>query len=161
RTGALRDEGGVWHWDGDRRVSARLRELIHERLDGLTREERDLVDLLAVAERVEDHVIAGAGLSAPVERMLRVGFVVRDLKGATRELALDHPLFAEVVRDAMSAHDRARWCRVLAEGTVDAANDATSRLQRAVWHVDAGGPCDPALLVDAAEIAIARFDGAL
>ncbi len=159
--GALRDEGGVWRWHGDARVGARLRELIHDRLDSLSREERELVDLLAVADRLDDTVVAALGLVAPVERMLRVGFVVHDRKGATRELALDHPLFAEVVRASMSAADRARWCRLLAEGSGSTPAGDTARLQQAVWQLDAGVPADTDLLVAAAEVANARFDGTL
>ena len=114
RAGTLEVVRDVWHWHGDVRVGARLRELVELRLAGLNDEERAVVSLLAVGDVVLHEVVDRAGTPQAISQLQRRGFVVTDRRQDRTVLSLDHPLFAEVVRTVMPIGERTRWCRFLA-----------------------------------------------
>ena len=161
RAGTLEVVRGVWHWHGDVRVGARLRELVELRLAGLNDEERAVVSLLAVGDVVPHEVVDRAGTPQAISQLQRRGFVVADRRQDRTVLSLDHPLFAEVVRTVMPTGERTRWCRFLAESADLSATEDVAVLQRAVWMVDGGGATDSEFLTRAARLANKRWDGAL
>lgn len=161
RVGTLVEVQGLWRWDGEVRVGSRLRELVELRLAVLSDEERSVIDLLAIGELVEERTVERACQPRAVASLLARGLVQRAATGDRAVLQLDHPMFAEVVRGAISTRDHARWCGVLADAIeVTTADDATL-LRVAVWQLDAGMLPDRALLTRAAELAVRHFDGAL
>ncbi len=161
QAGTLEAVRDVWHWHGDVRVGARLRELVELRLAGLDDDERAVVSLLAVGDALPHDVVDRAGTVEAISRLQRRGFVVADRRQGCTFLSLDHPLFAEVVRSAMPTGERESWCRFLAESADPADHDDVSILQRAVWLVDGDVATDPDFLTRAAQLANKRWDGAL
>jgi DNA-binding CsgD family transcriptional regulator len=161
RIGTLHATERVWHWQGDVHVGARLRELVELRLATLDDDERAVVALLAVGELVPRDMVEDVCSPDALASLERRGFVVRRTETTNDELALDHPLFAEVVRSSMPTVERRRWCRMLASSIDAATEDDTALLHRAVWQLDGGVATDSKALARAAERALARFDGAL
>jgi DNA-binding CsgD family transcriptional regulator len=161
RAGTLELTRGVWHWRGDIRVGARLRELVELRLAGLDDDEREVVSLLAVGDALPHEVVDRAGTARGIAQLQRRGFVVTERRQGRSIVSLDHPLFAEVVRSEMPSGERTRWCRFLAESANPAATDEVSVLQRAVWMVDGDVATDADFLTHAAVLAAKRWDGAL
>jgi DNA-binding NarL/FixJ family response regulator len=161
RVGTLSATDGVWRWQGDVHVGARLRELVELRLATLHDDERAIVALLAVGEVVPRDVVERACALPALTALERRGFVVRPSNAAGHELALDHPLFAEVVRSSMAGSERRRWCEYLASSIDPATGDDVELLHRAVWQLDAGIATDGDALARAADRALKRFDGAL
>jgi DNA-binding CsgD family transcriptional regulator len=161
RVGTLAVTGGVWRWRGDVTVGARLRELVEQRLRGLDERERSVIALLAVGELVAPEVVEALCEPAAVTSLQARGFVVREGTVNAAQLRLDHPLFAEVVRGALSTTERAHWARELADAHDPEAGDDLALLRRAMWQVEAGVATDPDLLTRAGEGANRRFDHAL
>ena len=64
RAGTLEVVGDVWHWHGEVRVGARLRELVELRLTGLDDDERAVVSLLAVGDALPYEIVERAGTPA-------------------------------------------------------------------------------------------------
>ncbi len=160
RVGTLAAPNGVWRWVGELRVGARLRELVEARLDGLDDDERAVVALLAVGDHVAPEVVEAACAPRAIASLQRRGFIVTKPVAGGALYALDHPLFAEVVRSSLLAFERAHWCRYLA-GSLGRGRDDLALLQRAVWQLDGGVATDANALAHAAERANSRFDGAL
>jgi DNA-binding CsgD family transcriptional regulator len=161
RVGTLEDAGGLWRWQGEVRVGARLRELVELRLAGLDDEERAVVDLLAVGEELDERIVERACVPSAVSSLRARGFVERESNGDLPVLRLDHPLFADVVRGSLSASENARWCRLLAETVDPASGGDTELLRHAVWKVEGEIATDAEMLIRAAELATKRFDGRL
>src|SRR5262249_23254469 len=142
---------GVWRWQGELRVGARLQELVDTRLAVLDEDERAVVALLAGGDRGDKKGGEAAGVPRAGGSLLKRGFVADEHTGAHggTVLKLDHPLFAEAVRSAMSATERARWCRFLAETLppgAPAGDTDLALLQRALWLLDGGIATDAELL---------------
>jgi tetratricopeptide (TPR) repeat protein len=85
-----------------RALPVRLRDSIALRFADLSTEDRELANLIAVAEPWSEHLLA-----APqgLERLERASLVAR---GADREIYLAHPLFAETLLGMMSDGERSR-----------------------------------------------------
>lgn len=161
RVGTLEGTDGLWRWQGEVRVGARLRELVELRLAGLDDEERAVVDLLAIGESLDQRVVERACTPGAVAALRARGFVQGEPNGDGVMLQLDHPLFADVVRSSLTATEHARWCRILAETVDPASRDDTDLLRRAVWQIDGGIATDAPALTRAGELATRRFDGLL
>jgi DNA-binding NarL/FixJ family response regulator len=161
RVGTLHAADGVWRWQGDVHLGARLRELVELRLATLDDDERTIVALLAVGEAVERNVVEHACSPRALAVLERRGFVVPAPGRASDALTLDHPLFAEVVRTGIPTVERRQWCRLLASSIDDTLDDDVALLQRAVWQLDGDVAADGVVLARAAERAKARFDSAL
>ena len=161
RVGTLTTVGGVWCWRGQVRVGARLRELVELRLSNLDDAERAVVALLAVGDSLDREVVEAACQPRAVAALQQRGFVASERSAHTTALTLDHPLFAEVVRNSMTTTERAQWCRLLARSVDPAPGSDLALLRQAVWQIDGGEATDAALLTRAAERANNRFDGAL
>lgn len=101
--GSLRKQRGSWHWPGlcgppDDRLVA-LAELF---LGDLSPDERELVDLLAVAGPLAAGLAPVADLSDAAESLNRRGVVVVERRGFNLLLRLAHPLSAAVRRGMLS-----------------------------------------------------------
>lgn len=83
-------------------LPVRLRDSIALRFTGLSAEDRELANLIAVAEPWTEHLL---GAPQSLERLERASLVTR---GADREVYLAHPLFAETLLGLMSDAERSR-----------------------------------------------------
>jgi hypothetical protein len=149
--GRLRNERGYWRLDGQPPINATLADLVDSRLAVLDAAERDLVELLAVAdslrigELVEHH---GAGT---LERVEEAGLVAADEQG---DVMLSHPLYTETVRTRMPVF-RARLLGAQAARILERRGTIEPRdlLRATEWKLAAGEALDPETMLDAARIA--------
>jgi len=138
-SGALRSNLGLWHLEGSLAHSPRLRDLIEQRLTGLSELEREALELVALGDPVTLAVAEQLVPLHEVERLESRGLL--DVSGGPLpELRLNHPLYGEVVRAHLPSLRRARLCRSLADAA-EASGDVKvgDALRIAVWRLDGGG----------------------
>ncbi len=146
-TGALR----AGRLDTRPAINRTLSDVVERRLEDLDAAERDLVDLLALAEALEVNELVEIGGAGTVERIEELGLIRLDVDG---RITLAHPLYGETIRARLPAI-RGRLLRTRAARVFDARLDPTAhdRLRIAEWRMDAGETVDPALAVEAAATA--------
>jgi len=150
-SGALVERSGVWHLEGPVPSTARLADLVEQRIAGLSAEARSVVELLAVCEPLELGYLETAAPAGVLESLERAGLVT--ITVAEGEVRLAHSLHGKVIRSVMPK-TRARAILLAQAGRLEAASptDATA-LRIAVWRLDAGARPDPAVLVRGAHLA--------
>ncbi|MFT3899047.1 MAG: LuxR C-terminal-related transcriptional regulator [Gordonia sp. (in: high G+C Gram-positive bacteria)] len=141
--GTIEKRNGRWHLNGPLAIGADLAELFAQRLAGLTAQEREVLEMVALADRLDlDTIVAVGGIEAVAALEDRRLLVVDD--GVAR---VEHPLLAEVVRDrAGAANSRALRGR-LAEhlgrrGPDGAWPDARTLVRAARLRKDSDLPVD-------------------
>ena len=160
QTGDLACADGMWRWTGPVSAPPQLAELIQVRIRGLPTAVRDLGELVAFGEPLAFGVLARAGVSAAeVEAAERAGLLVTEEAGPEIRVRLGHPLFGEVIRAQTPQLRKRTVHRTLAEAVGSADGLRSEDVVRiAVWHLDAGTPPEPGLLVTAAGWALAALD---
>ncbi|MFE3743433.1 LuxR C-terminal-related transcriptional regulator [Streptomyces sp. NPDC059134] len=156
--GRLRREDGVWHCTGpDLPPSRRLTDLVKLRLGPLAPDERELVEMIALAEPLDAGLPVVAGLARAAESLNRRGVVVAERGGSRLRLRLAFPLYAPVVAAALPELTGLRLRRRLADALDGAGPQSDDdRLRMVVLRIDAGQLPDPAHLQSAARIALRR-----
>ena len=150
-SGALVERAGVWHLEGPVPSTARLADLVGQRIEGLSAGARSLVELLALCQPLELEYLEAAAPVGVLESLERAGLVT--IAVAEGEVRLAHPLHGTVVRAAMP-RSRARAILLAQAARLEAAGPAgPAALRIAVWRLDAGGQPDPAVLVRGAHLA--------
>jgi DNA-binding CsgD family transcriptional regulator/tetratricopeptide (TPR) repeat protein len=157
-SGALRVESGFWRLRGPVAGTARLRDLISARVVGLPDDEREALELVALAEPVGLALLCEIVSLDTVERLEARALIDA---GSGDEVGLVHPLYGELLRAELSPIRRARLCRALADA-VEAAGElrGTDVLRVAVWRLEGGGAIRPELAMAAGRRAFKteRFD---
>lgn len=141
--GVLARRHGVWSWRGELCGSARLAELIDERLSGLAAEQRAALEVLAVGEPLPVALferVVGAAVADSLEAAGLLG-----IAGDSAQLA--HPLYGEAVRAELRPLRRRSVCRDLASCVTDGECDV---LRLAGWQLDGGTELDADTLIAAA-----------
>lgn len=160
-TGVLRQEGGLWRWRGGL-VTARLSELVEARLDGLSPPQRQVVEVVAVAEPVGIAVLEGIAEPSAVEEVERRGLITEVSDDRRRVARLAHPVYGEVVRHGLAPAARRHVCgRLAAAVQSTGARRRGDLLQVATWRLEAADAGDPAVLVSAARSAVRLQDHGL
>ena len=150
-SGALVERSGVWHLEGPVPATARLTDLVEQRVGGLPTGARSVVELLAVCEPLELGYLETAAPVGLLESLERVGLVTIAI--ADGEVRLAHPLYGKVIRAAMPG-SRARAILLAQASRLEATSPAgRAALRIAMWRLDAGGRPDPAVLVRGAHLA--------
>jgi DNA-binding NarL/FixJ family response regulator len=150
-SGALAEAGGLWRLSAKPSMSRPLAELVAQRLDGLTPDERGVLELLALGEPLPvDEVATLADRDSLLSTEAR-GMTVVGGPAAGHTVRLAHPLYGEVLRDALPAL-RARDLRLRLAAVVTERRPVSSEdaLRIARWLLDAGAPIATPLLVEAA-----------
>jgi DNA-binding CsgD family transcriptional regulator len=149
--GILRREAGVWRLTS-RAVSSspRLAELVGARLVDLDRAERELLELVALGEPLPWEIVAQFADPPLVDRLERHGLVQTVQQRSGVQVSLAHPLYGEVLREALTALGRMAASRRLAEAAAGAGVERVGALPLAVWQLDGGGTVDPTIMIDAA-----------
>jgi DNA-binding CsgD family transcriptional regulator len=160
-SGALASHRGIWRLKGSLAASPWLRDLIDERLRGLSRKEREALELVALGEPLELGVLVTLASVEVVESLEQKGLLDASAGRSGPDVRLAHPLYGEVVRAHLSALRRARLCRSLADMT-EAAGPLRARdvLRVAVWRLDGGGG-NAEVMLQAAKMAYRDEDYAL
>jgi DNA-binding CsgD family transcriptional regulator len=149
--GALRSEHGYWRLDGRPAITARLADAVSGRLEALDAAERDVIELLAVADSLKVGELVELCGAGTLERVEEAGLVVIDETGDAR---LSHPLYAETVRFALPTFRARRVgsdvARILAARPRPTDHDV---LRIAEWRLAVGEPVEPGLMFEAARTA--------
>jgi DNA-binding CsgD family transcriptional regulator len=150
-SGALVERSGVWHLEGPVPSTARLSDLVEQRIEGLSAETRSVVELLAVCEPLELGYLETAAPAGVLESLERAGLVT--IAVAEGQVRMAHPLYGTVIRAGMP-ESRARAILLAQASRLEAASPAgPAALRIAMWRLDAGGWPDPAVLVRGAHLA--------
>ncbi|WP_412076222.1 LuxR C-terminal-related transcriptional regulator [Streptomyces xanthophaeus] len=159
--GALRREDALWQWRGELPAApeGRPAALVQLRLNGLRPDERELVQLIALAEPLEADLPAAAGLAHAAESLDRSGLVVTERSGRRLRLRLAYPLYSAVVLRAMPELEGRRLRRQLADGIEAVGMRRHDDVPRVVDLRLAAGQTPPTgQLRTAAERALHRHD---
>ncbi len=157
----LRCVEGVWHLT-QLPTSVTLDELVTAHLAGIDDDERQALDLLAVAGALglaDLEQLFGTDVVSSLDRrgLLRIGS-----DGRRTRTTLSHPIYGEIIRQRMSVRRTRELQRVLAD-CLDAhgARRREDPTQLASWRLEAGGDVDVDVLVNAARVALLGREGAL
>lgn len=159
--GCLREQGGVWQWDGETCLTPRLVEIVLAELGDMDAMERVALEVLAIGEPLSLERLVGLSPREAVVGLERRGLVTVDRTARFAEARTAHPLYAEVLRGQMpeAAADRIR--RRLAHGSARSPFP-DDLLRRCRMLLDSDEPeLDADLLTEAACRANAMFDHGL
>src|SRR6516225_8857433 len=132
-SGALVERSGVWHLEGPVPSTARLADLVGQRIGDLSTGARSVVELLAVCEPLELGYLETAAPAGVLESLERAGLVT--IAVADGEVRLAHPLHSTVVRAALPG-SRARAILLAQASRLEATSLAGSAALRiAVWRL--------------------------
>ena len=159
RAGSLVARNGVWLLQEHMLPpEGRLGDLLRAQLSGLTRDERDALEIIALAEPLPAATAFDLGLHRAVDALTEAK-LVKISTGPSRLLQPLHPLYGEVVRRLVPAARSARLRqRLLASGA--AGGTADNLLRWVSWSLDCGAEGSDAELVEAAYRANNAFDSA-
>jgi DNA-binding CsgD family transcriptional regulator len=154
-SGVLVERSGVWHLEGRLPATSRLRDLVEQRIGGLTSQARSVVEVLSLTQPLELGHLETIAPAEVLESLERAGLItVTDW-----EVRLAHPIHGEVVRAAMPRL-RTRAILLAEADRLEASrpDPGPAALQIAVWRLDAGGRPDPAILIRGAHLARSAHD---
>jgi DNA-binding CsgD family transcriptional regulator/type II secretory pathway predicted ATPase ExeA len=148
--GTLVHGPGFWRLNGHPAAAASLVELVERRMAGLSDEQRETVELLALGEPLGVEELIGLSSEALVIDAEARGLV--EMRG--EEVRLAHPLYGEVVRRGLPGLRARRLRRRLADALARrepfTADDA---LRVARLQLDAGSELSPELALEAGRAA--------
>jgi len=157
--GNLVEAYGVWRWTGRFELTSTLADAVDDRIGHLTREVRDVLELVAFGAPLGLPMLVKATDGAAVELAEERGLieVARDDRRTTVRLA--HPLYGEVVRKRCPLTRVRRLQADLAQ-LIEAAGARRhdDLLRVAVWRMDSDTARDPRQLLRASRQAFARHD---
>jgi DNA-binding CsgD family transcriptional regulator len=153
-SGVITRSHEVWRLEGELPVGAGVAELIRGALTDFDADERQALELLAIAEPLPLD-IAHAEIGAPVIDALerrRVVALQQTIDGPV--LTLGHPLYGEVIRADIAPYRLRRLRLALIDAIHRAAFPGPREILRsALWRVELGEPADPGALLAAARLA--------
>lgn len=160
-TGGLWQQGGVWRWRGQL-MTTRLTELVEARLAGLSAEQRHAVEVVALGEPLGAGVVEELAAPAELRAVERYGLVTETRQRRRRIVGLAHPIYGEVVREALPPAMTQHVCGQLAAAVKGrGARRRGDVLQVATWQLQAGDTRDPDTLGQAAREALTLLDHGL
>jgi DNA-binding CsgD family transcriptional regulator len=158
-SGALRWDGDRWRLDGSLPISARLVELVEQRVGSLSDEETEALEYLALGEPIGVALLDGLASPEVVASLERKGLLEARQDGLRFEAWLAHPFHGEVLRTQMTAVRTRRARLALADAVERSGSRRRGDLLRiATWRLEAGGAAQPDLLLRAARQSLRAFD---
>jgi DNA-binding CsgD family transcriptional regulator len=146
-TGALREVDGEWRWRGAWATGSRLQEIVASRFGRLDPDELTAMEMLSLAGSLPLDVVTTLTNDRAVERLEERALVTIERSGRRLDMAIAHPLHAEVLRATMPAlHERA-----IRRNLVDVLNSTGARrsadqVRLACWSLESGLDVDPMTL---------------
>jgi len=137
--GTLATQRNAWRWTGTAGAAPRLREVVFNHIGQLPGSQRQLLDLLAVAEPLGVDLVEQLAPSSSLADAERRGLVIVESNDRRTEARLAHPLFADALLLALPATERRRLHHVLADA-VEASGmfRRDDPLRLAMWRLEAG-----------------------
>jgi hypothetical protein len=154
-TGALRHVDDEWTWRGDWAKGARLQEVVAARLGRLDADELTVMEMLAVARSLPIDVAAWLSTVRALESLEAKALVTTDRSGRRLEVAIAHPLLAEVLRSAMKPLQLQAIRRNLVDAiTATGARRTADRVRLACWSIESGLEVDVVTLAQGADASL-------
>jgi DNA-binding winged helix-turn-helix (wHTH) protein len=146
---------GVWLLAGPLQPAASLEHLVEERLGGLSDAHRHVAELLAVAGQISLGAIEPLAGHELLEDLEQRGVLSVRPSGRRTDIALAHPLFAELLLTRLTPLRGRRLRRELADALeAVGARRRDDRVRVVAWRIEGGGDVDPGLVVGAARLAL-------
>lgn len=148
--GALRFSNGLWIGEPLFRPQGRgVTEVVQERLRGLTAKERNALNLVAFAEPLQHHELAGVVGASTIES-LRARRLIIDLPEQAGYLRTANPIYGQVIR-AMVPQTRSRLLyRQLQPGSHRDFINEDALLRQTMWSLDSTEAVPESQLIHAA-----------
>ena len=158
-SGALVEENGVWQLVGPLIGSADLPSVVTGRLDQLRPDQRNVLELLAVAGGLGVELLADLVGEEALEDLDHKGLLKSTVDGRRTEVNVAHPLYAEALLSGLPMLRGRRMRRELADA-VDAtgARRREDEVRLVAWRLDSGGNIDLEALLRAARLAFLERD---
>jgi DNA-binding CsgD family transcriptional regulator/tetratricopeptide (TPR) repeat protein len=159
RSGALHAVDGTWRWRGPLTGDGTLLDVLEVRLAGLDDRQRNALDVLAVGEPLGIEVFEGLVGIDVVDDLERQDLIRIWRDERREEASLAHPLYRDLLKQAMGSDELALAQERLAQAVEAAGGRRRGDLLRvALWRL--AGPVEARadLLVAAAAEAEFRFD---
>ena len=154
-TGALQQVDGEWRWRGEWAKGARLQEVVAARLGRLDPDELTVMEMLAVAKSLPLGVATSLSTVRAVEELEARSLVTTERSGRRLEIAISHPLVAEVLRSGMKPLQQRAIRRNLVNAiTATGARRAADRVRLACWSLESGIEVDLVTLAQGTDAAL-------
>jgi DNA-binding CsgD family transcriptional regulator len=154
--GALVEEEGTWKLIGPLRAEQRVSDLFAARLDALDSEQREALELVALAELVPVAILQELTTEIILEQLQSSG-LIEVVDGQVR---CDHPMLGEVTRRGQPSLRTDRLVGRLIDAIVSSPVSSPKDVLRAVrWQLQRGDTPTPTNAAVAAQTALAIFDG--
>ena len=148
---ALVRDGDWWRLRRRPTVAPALVELIGGRMAGLSAQERDAIELVALGEPLPLEVVVGLTGSAPLAALEARHLITADAPTDGGVVRVAHPLYGEVVRGGLSTIRAMELRRALATALQERGLETPGEALRvATWLHGAGAPVPTPLLLQAA-----------
>jgi len=154
--GSLVEESGHWRRTKAIAPPARLLDLLEERIDSLSTDERRALALVVLAEPASLNLLAGLGALDAARALESRGLLAAAETVPVNGLRVGHPLYGEALRASLKATEVHDLHRELA-GHLDPAAEG-ARLRLATWALEEGQQGAGTQFAAAAEEALAAFD---
>jgi DNA-binding CsgD family transcriptional regulator len=142
-TGALREVDGEWRWRGEWARGGRLQEIVAARLGRLDPDELTAMEMLADARSLPLELLTASTTARAVAGLEARALVTTERNGRRLEVAIAHPLHAEVLRSAMPALRQRSIRRNLVDAvTATGARRIADRVRQACWSLESGVDVD-------------------
>ncbi len=161
--GNLVERDGMWHLTQPLvHASPTLELLVEERLAGLQPDEREVVELLAVAGELGLDLLEKIAGGDVLEALERRGLLMVTKSAQRVEVSLSHPMFGEVINLQLPTVRGRRIRRTLADAlSADGARRRGDRVRVVAWSLEGGGHIDVCALAEAARLALVDGDEAM
>lgn len=154
-SGALRRVDGEWRWRGEWAKGARLQEVVAARLGRLDADELTVMEVLAVSRSLPFDIVASLSTVRAVEGLEARALVATERSGRRLEVAISHPLVAEVLRSAMKPLQQRAIRRNLVNAvTATGARRTADRVRLACWSLESGVEVDLVTLAQGANASL-------
>jgi DNA-binding CsgD family transcriptional regulator len=155
--GRMTQRSDVWLWDGEPELSPTLADLLEARISQVPKSVRDVLDVLAVAEPMETHVLEAITDPDAVAEAESLGLISVDLCVHPPSVRLAHPLLGEVRRRGSLQMRRLRG-RIVTEFARVGSTDPRHLVRQAVLTMESDLAPDPDLVLAATSAAMQLGD---
>jgi DNA-binding NarL/FixJ family response regulator len=155
--GRMTQRSEVWLWDGEPELSPTLLDLLEARISQVPRSVRDVLDVLAVAEPMETHVLEAITDPDAVAEAESLGLISVDPRMQPPSVRLAHPLLGEVRRSGSLQMRRLRG-RIVTELARVGSTDPRGLVRQAVLTMESDLAPDPDLVLAASSAAMQLGD---
>ena len=149
--GTLTERDASWSWRGRGHASARLREVVATRLGRLSAAERSALEYVAVGGSLPRETLRVLADDHVIDELEARGLLAAEVNDGAIDLDVSHSVYADVLRDALSAPKlrdlRRQLVRVASRTMTGGPRDA---VRLAILRLEAGEPVDPMTLRSAA-----------